>query len=225
MAQKIKKSDAQIHHDVLEELKWDTRVRETDVGVEVSSGIVTLTGTVGTWTARLAAQEAAHRVAGVLDVANEVHVKVAGSYERDDTDIARAVRSALEWDVRVPHERIRTTVSKGVVTLEGTVDCFTQLDDAANAVRHLAGVRDVKNLVVVEPSPPHVSVEAVREAIQDALDRHADHSAKHVSIVVQDGVVTLNGNVPSWAERRALEGAARGTPGVRKVDNHLTIQA
>jgi len=53
MAQPIK-TDAQIQHDVLDELKWDTRVKETDVGVEVNDGIVTLTGTVDSWTARTA---------------------------------------------------------------------------------------------------------------------------------------------------------------------------
>jgi RNA-splicing ligase RtcB len=30
MAQAFKKTDAQIHHDVLDELKWDSRVDETE---------------------------------------------------------------------------------------------------------------------------------------------------------------------------------------------------
>ena len=41
----MKKTDTQIHHDVLEELKWDSRVDETEVGVQVNNGVVTLTGT------------------------------------------------------------------------------------------------------------------------------------------------------------------------------------
>jgi osmotically-inducible protein OsmY len=41
MSQAIRKSDAQIHHDVLEELKWDSRVDETEVGVQVDGGVVT----------------------------------------------------------------------------------------------------------------------------------------------------------------------------------------
>jgi osmotically-inducible protein OsmY len=49
MAQAIKKTDVQIHHDVLEELKWDSRVDETEVGVQVDGGVVTLTGTVTSW--------------------------------------------------------------------------------------------------------------------------------------------------------------------------------
>jgi osmotically-inducible protein OsmY len=225
MGQLIMKTDAQIQRDVLDELKWDTRVAETSVGVEVASGIVTLTGTVESWTARLAAQEAAHRVAGVLDVANDIHVKLPGSHERDDTDLAKTVRTALEWDVLVPDERIRTTVSNGVVTLEGTVDFWSQHDDVARAVRNIAGVREVRNLVTVEPSLPRVSPQTVRGAIERALERHAEHAAKHVQIAVRDGEVVLSGEVPSWAERNAVEGAVRGTPGVAKVENQLRVQA
>ena len=224
MSQTNKKTDSEIQRDVLDELKWDTRVKETAVGVEVRGGTVTLTGTVDSWTARLAAAEAAHRVSGVLDVANDVQVKLPGSAERNDTDVARAVRTALEWDVLVPDERIRTTVSNGVVTLEGKVDFWSQCDDAARAVRNLSGVRDVRNLITVEPSSARVSPHAVRTAIEHALERHAEHAAKRVVIAVADGKVVLSGDVPTWTERVAVEGAVRGTPGVWKVDNQLRIQ-
>jgi osmotically-inducible protein OsmY len=59
MTPAIKKSDTQIHHDVIEELEWGSRVDETEVGVEVDDGVVTLTGTVTGWAKRVAAQEAA----------------------------------------------------------------------------------------------------------------------------------------------------------------------
>jgi osmotically-inducible protein OsmY len=221
----VKKSDPTIQRDVLDELKWDTRVKETDVGVEVSDGIVTLSGTVPSWAARVAAQEAAHRVAGVLDVANDIHVKPPTSAERDDTDLARAVRHALEWDMFVPHQKIRTTVSNGVVTLEGAVDYWSEHEDAARAVRNLSGVREVRNRITVEPGVPRASAQTVRHAIESALERHAEHAAKAVRIEVYDGSVVLSGEVPSWAERNAVEGAVRGTPGVWKVDNHLRIHA
>jgi len=220
----IKKTDAEIQRDVLEELSWDTRVKATDVGVEVNAGVVTLTGTVESWAARLAAQEAAHRVSSVLDVANDIRVKVFGSYERSDTDIAQAVRYALEWDILVPHERIHTTVSNGVVTLEGKVDFWSQYDDAARCVRNLAGVREVRNQILVEPSAPRLAPQTVRIAIEQALERHAAHAAKHVQVAVADGKVVLTGDVPSWAERNAVEGAVRGTLGVHRVDNQLRIQ-
>ena len=109
MSQAIKKSDTQVHHDVLDELKMDSRVDEKEVGVQVASGVVTLTGIVSSWAKRGAAEEAAHRVIGVLDVANDLKVKVPGGLARTDTEIAQAVRQALEWDVFVPSEKITST--------------------------------------------------------------------------------------------------------------------
>jgi len=225
MGQLIQKSDSQIQREVLDELKWDTRVKETDVGVEVNAGIVTLTGTVDSWTARLAAQEAAHRVTAVHDVANDIQVELPGSSKRNDTDVAKAVRTALEWDVLVPQERILTTVSNGIVTLEGTVDFWSQYDDAARCIRNLAGVREVVNRILVAPSVPRVSPQGVRTAIEKALERHAEHAAKHVQIAVTEGKVILSGDVPSWAERNTVEGAVRGTPGVLEVESQLRIHA
>jgi osmotically-inducible protein OsmY len=215
------KTDAQIQQDVLRELRWDPRVEETDVGVEVDRGVVTLTGTVGSYARRLAAQEAAHRVRGVLDVANDVHVKLPLSEERTDTDIAQAVRHTLEWDVLVPHERIRSTVTNGWVTLEGEVEHWFQRADAERAVRHLAGVRGVTDTIAVQP--PAVDSEEVREAIEQALERRAEREAKHIQVAVHDGTVTLTGTVPSWPARQAVFGAARFTPGVKEVEDRLRV--
>jgi osmotically-inducible protein OsmY len=223
MVNETKKTDAEIHHDVLEELRWDTRVTETDVGVEVDDGVVTLTGTVESWAARLAAVEAAHRVAGVLDVANEIVVRLPGSMEIGDVDIAHAAREALQRDVFVPSDRITTTVSNGVVVLEGTVERWVEYDDAARAIAHLPGVREVKNHLVVDP--PAIAKDTVRSAIEGALARHAAHAARRVGIAIADGTVILSGAVPSWAERRAIEGAVRGTRGVGNIDNRLRIHA
>jgi osmotically-inducible protein OsmY len=221
MPRLLAKTDAQIQKNVLVELKWDTRVDETDVGVEVDAGIVTLTGTVSSWAKRMAAQEAAHRVNGVLDVANDIKVRLPGTPGRTDTDVARAVRQALEWDVLVPADRVRSTVTNGNVTLEGDVDYSTQRDDAERAVRNLSGVRSVMNLIAIKP--PKIAPQSVRSSIEEALERRAEREARRVIVAVHDDRVTLSGVVNSWAEKAAVVGAAQGTPGVRAVDDQLRI--
>jgi osmotically-inducible protein OsmY len=222
MMQLIRKTDEQIQADVLRELKWDTRVEPTDVGVEVDEGVVTLTGTVNSWAQRSAAKEAAHRVQGVLDVANDVNVRVPGSFTRTDTDIARAVRNALEWDVLVPDEHIRSTVTQGHVTLEGEVDYWSQREDAERAVRNLAGVRSLMNKIEIKP--PAIENTDVRRSIKEALERQADREAERISLEIKDGRVALSGTVRSWAERQAVVGAVKGTPGVRSVEDRLRTE-
>lgn len=218
----VKKVDAEVQQDVIRELKWDSRVDETDVGVEVDNGIITLTGTVSSWGKRIAAEEAAHRVRGVLDVANDIVVKVPGTGGRTDTEIAQAVRNALVWDVFVPDTRIQSTVSDGVVTLKGDVDSWIQRDDADRVVRNLTGVRGVRNDIVVKP--PKVAASEVRKSIENALDRQAEREAERIRLEVIEGNVTLFGTVHSWAERQTVVGAAKGTPGVRSVDDKLRIE-
>lgn len=214
--------DSVIQQAVLRELRWDTRVDETDVGVEVDSGVVTLTGTVDSWAKRVAAQEAAHRVTGVLDVANDIEVRTAGTPGRTDTQIAAAVRLALEWDVYVPEQRIRSTVSEGWVLLEGEVETWSQREDAERAIRNLAGVRGITNKIEIKS--PEVRPEDVRKSIVDALARHAERGARHVDVTLRDDRVVVSGAVNSWTERMTVLGAVKGTHGVRKVEDRLRIE-
>jgi osmotically-inducible protein OsmY len=222
MTQTGKKTDSQIHRDVLEELRWDSRVDETEVGVEVDAGVVTLTGTVTSWAKRTAAQEAARRVIGVLDVANDIKVKVPGGLARNDTEIAQAVRRALEWDVFVPEEKISSTVSDGFVTLEGTVERWSQRDDAERAIRNLTGVRAVINKITVKSAKP--VTEDVHKAIEQVLERRAEREARRIQVEVRNGVAILTGAVHSWAERKSVLAAARFTPGVLSVEDHLRTE-
>ena len=215
------RSDTQIHRDVLHELAADPRIVATAIGVAVEDGVVTLTGNVGSYAERLAAKEAAHRVRGVLDVANDVEVRPAGVGAPTDAEIAHAVRQALEWDVLVPADRIQSTVAHGIVTLEGGVDLGHERQDAEHVIRRLRGVRDVLNRLQV--SAASVDAEDVRQQIEDALERRADRTAKHIQVAVHDGVVTLTGPVHSWAEREAVVGAARYLRGVRDVEDQLSV--
>lgn len=222
MSAKIRtQNDSQIQQEVLRELKWDTRVEETDVGVTVERGIVTLTGLVDSYAKKLAAQEAAHRVFGVLDVANDMQVRVPGSVGRTDAQIAQAVRRSLEWDVWINEERIKSTVSNGFVTLEGTVDVLREREDVERAIRRLAGVRGVTDRIIVKPAK--IKAEDVREAIEQALERRAEREARHIKVDVQDGKVTVTGPIRDWAEKRAILGVVSHAPGVHAVEEHLFV--
>lgn len=221
MADTAMKSDAEIQLDVIRELMWDSRVDQTDIGVEVDFGVVTLTGTVDSYAVRVAAQQAAHRVAGVLDVANNIQVRSPAIDERTDTDIALAVRRALDWDVYVVGNRIQSTVSNGWVTLEGEVDFLSERADAERAVDRLAGVRGVTNLISVHHAK--VPPATVQESIQAALERLAKRQAQRIDVIVDGGVATLRGKVHSWHEKQAVLESASHAPGIASVRDELRI--
>jgi osmotically-inducible protein OsmY len=120
----------------------------------------------------------------------------------------------------VPSRRIKIKVSKGWVTLEGTVDWEFQKNAAEKAVRKLTGVKGVSNLVEVKP---RVSKGEVKTAIEAALKRSAQVDARRIKVETDGDKVTLRGTVRSWFEREEAERAAWRSPGVRSVDNRITI--
>lgn len=214
------KTDSDLKRDVERELAWDTRIDDTAIGVAAHHGVVTLTGTVTSWAEKHAVEEAVYRVGGVHTLANEIEIKQSWDASRTDADLAEAVHNALVWDHFVASDRIRATVSDhGSVTLIGTVATLRERDEAERVVRRLDGVRYVTNEIAVDS--PVVASLHLRETIEQALARHAARAASHVKVAIDGDTVILEGAVGSWLERRAVLGAARGTPGVKRVEDRL----
>jgi osmotically-inducible protein OsmY len=217
----MRKTDDQIRKEVLDELEWDSRLASSEIGAHVKDGVVTLIGTTASYAAKLAAEEGVHRIPGVLDVANDIQVRSAGKAARSDSELAQAVRRALEWDALVEDENIHSTVSEGWVTLSGAVDRLREREDAEHAVRHLIGVRGVTNAIEVVGPPPNV--EKLRQRLRGALERRARREARHIQVRVEEHSVTLSGKVDSWREQRAVLGIVSHTPGVRRVKDALEV--
>jgi osmotically-inducible protein OsmY len=214
------KSDLQLHKDVLDELRWDPRVNEAEIGVAAKDGVVTLTGSVPTFAQKYAAEKVVERVTGVRAIADDLHVRPSGTFLRNDTDIAHSAVNALAWDIEVPAEKITTKVESGWITLMGEVDWNYQKTAAERAVRYLGGVRGISNLIEVKPK---VTPQEVKTKIEAALKRNAELDAKRITVETSGTKVTLKGNVRSWAERTDAERAAWSAPGVKEVDDRLMV--
>jgi osmotically-inducible protein OsmY len=212
-----------LQHVVQEELEWEPSVDASQIGVAaIQSGVVTLTGTVATYAEKVSAERAAKRVSGVRVVANDIEVQPIGSMKRTDTDIAQAVLRGLEWDIAVPHEKIKARVDDGWVTLEGEVILQFQRAAAENAVRRLNGVRGVTNQIRLQVRPLAQPAE-VKDRIEAALRRSAEIDARGIQVDAKDSMITLRGKVRTWAERDEAERAAWGAPGVLAVKDELTV--
>jgi osmotically-inducible protein OsmY len=213
-------TDLELKKSVESELNWEPSVNAAEIGVAVKDGVVTLTGRVESYWEKIAAERAATRVSGVKAIANELEIRLPTSSERTDEDIAQAAVRALDWYISVPSDRIKVKVSKGWVTLEGSVDWQYQKTAAEEAVRNLIGVKGVLNHIEVKPQ---VSKVEVKSAIEAALRRSAEVDANRITVETAGDKVILRGTVRSWFEREEAERAAWRSPGVRSVDNRITI--
>lgn len=211
-------TDQEIQTDVMAELRWDPSVPATEIGVVVKDGVVTLTGTVDTYMKKWRAEEVAHRVNGVIAVANDIQVRSIG--ERTDSDIAAAALHALSWNSTVPQGKVHVTVDKGWVTLKGDVEWQYQRQEAERVVRRLLGVKGVSNLITVKPA---TTPSDLKRKIEDALVRNAQVDAERITVEVQGSKAVLRGKVRSWAEREEAERVAWLAPGITSVDNQISL--
>jgi osmotically-inducible protein OsmY len=204
--------------DVLAELRWDSGVPGSEIGVAVKDSVVTLKGTVDTFLKKWRAEGDAHNVNGVIAVANDITVRVIG--ERTDTDIAAAAVHALKWNTSVPAEKIQVTVEDGWVTLKSEVVWHYQKQEVERVIRRLWGVKGVSNPIIVKAL---ASPADLKKKIEDALVRSAEVEAKNITVEVQGSKAILKGKVRSWAEKQEAGGTACLAPGITSVDNQISF--
>jgi osmotically-inducible protein OsmY len=212
------KTDIQLRTDVEAELKWDPSLDDRGIVVAAKDGIVTLAGTVPSYSDRWAAEKATKGISGVRAIANDIEVKPIST--RTDQEIAAAAVNALKAHVSVPASDLKVIVSGGWLTLEGKAALWYQKNAAETAVRSLWGVKGISNNIQIQPP---ADAGDIRGKIHEAFKRHADLDAGKVNVSVLDGTVTLTGEVHSWHEREDAERAAWAAPGVSRVKNDLSM--
>lgn len=214
------KTDSQLQHDVMEELRWDPMVDHTEIGVSASAGVVTLSGIVHSFSQKDAAERATKRVRGVKAIAEELTVRLPRQRQNADAEIAKRITDMLGWNTLVPDDCVQVKVEKGYVTLTGCVDWNYQSIAARDAVAKISGVVGIRNEIQIKATPASGDV---RQLIEEAIKRLAALDAAEIEVKAEGHKVRLYGRVHSWAERRAAENAAWSAAGVNEVVNNIVV--
>ena len=217
------KTDLEIQKDVIDELKWESYIKSSDIGVAVSNGVVTLSGTVDLFSKKKSIENAAYRVAGVRAVAEDIKVQFGPTFVKSDTEIAQAVLNGLKWHSIIPQDKIKIKVEDGWVTTTGEVEWMYEKNAVKNAIENIIGVKGVSNLITLKLRD-RVDTSDVKRKIEDSFKRNATIDADNIFIESINNKVVLKGTVRSYAEKRDAEHAAWNARGVTIVENNLEVR-
>jgi osmotically-inducible protein OsmY len=143
-------SNTSLEDAVTDNLGRDPRVPEPlAIAVSADDGLVTLRGTVESFSQRRAASQAASKIDGVDEVDDQLKVNLIGADRREDDEIRGVALQALIWDTEVPSDSIDVKVNDGWITLTGDVSFQFQSDAAYDDVASLYGVYGVTNEIKV----------------------------------------------------------------------------
>lgn len=139
----------------------------------------------------------------------------------ESIDIKKAIELELISDDYFSSELIDVEVNEGIVTLSGTVDNLLAKERSERITESIKGVRSVINRIQVNPEMMVNS--QLEDKIDLALVMDPLVSSYTLDMVVNDGVVTLNGKVGSWTEKQLAARVIKGIRGVKELLNNVQI--
>ncbi len=141
-----------------------------------------------------------------------------------DSRIESSAKKSYTFKTYLKDDSIKTVSRNGVVTLTGTVADASHKSMAENTVASLPGVVSVNNqLLVSGESPAEHSDAWITTKVKTALLFHRNVSATGTTVYTKDGVVTLQGEAGSLAQKELTTEYAKDIDNVKSVNNEMTI--
>ena len=214
------KTNEDLQRDVQDAIKWEPSLHAAEIGVAVKDGIVTLSGTVDSFSKKSQAEDAAKNVSGVQAVVEKIEVKFANWGKIEDSEIANEIVNAFKSNWEIPNDKIKIKVEDGWVTLSGELPWNYQKEAAQRIVNTQAGVKGLINSLEIKSS---INDDIEKEGIECALERNGSIDDQDIQVSVAGTKITLNGTVGTWYQKEEAGRVAWKAPGVSRVENELVI--
>lgn len=197
-------------------------------------GEVSLTGRVGSWAERELAGRVARNVRGVLEVRNDLQIDPAPM--RTDLDLQRSIEQLLRWDAYIDGSSVEVAVQDGAVQLSGDARsaaekrrivamAWSAAPQSVNASELRVAVGADEDRGRQSPqAPSSLSPAEISAAVRTIARAQGVGQSDAVNVQVENGVVTLFGEVDSLQTSRALQARAENVVGVTQVRNRLTVR-
>ena len=144
---------------------------------------------------------------------------------KSDIQIQKDVMDELKWEPYLNASEIGVAVKNGIVTLSGQVDTYSKKLSAEKAAKRMAGVKAIAKDIQIGVSPAYNKPDTeIAEAVLNALKWHTVVQEEKLKIKVENGNVTLEGEVEWEFQRINAKTAIENIAGVRSVINLITVK-
>jgi osmotically-inducible protein OsmY len=167
----------------------------------------------------------AYILVGVSDEVQDIYNDDIETVDVGDETMENNINNQLLWDSRVLSEDVNVEVTEGKVTLTGVVPTYTAKKEAAQSALDVADVISVDNELVVE-ADQNTNIpndKTLEERIDNIYFWNVNLESYDIDVAVDDGTVTLTGNVDTLWRKTEAEDLAYNVSGVYNVNNQLAV--
>jgi len=221
--------DHKIESSAKSSYNFMTYLKDDNIKVDSSMGVVTLTGTVSREYHKYLAQETVSGLAGVKSVTNNLVVVGDQPAEHSDGWITMKVKTVLAFHKNVSAADTEVNTKNGIVTLSGKADTAAQKQLTTEYAKDVEGVMEVRNDLVVTKTGHRTLGEKVDDTsitaqVKSTLLFHKSTHAMATKVTTKDGVVSLHGEAKNGAERELVTKLVEDIHGVKLVHNRMTVK-
>jgi osmotically-inducible protein OsmY len=142
-----------------------------------------------------------------------------------DIELQRIVQDELAWDPSIDAANIGVTAKSGIVSLNGYVKSFAEKWTAEKAVQRVANVKAVTDELIVDLPGEHQRTDTdIARAALNSLEWNSLVPRDVIKVLVDNGWITLDGEVEFFYQKEEAEYAVRNLLGVKGVVNTIRIK-
>jgi osmotically-inducible protein OsmY len=144
---------------------------------------------------------------------------------KTDIQLQQDVMAELRWDPKINAAHIGVQAQNGVVTLSGHVESYAEKWNAEDAAKRVAGVKALAiDVDVILPNSSKKSDSEIALAVANAIKSNTYHLDALVKAKVEDGFVTLTGEVEWQFQKNVAANTIRYLTGVKGIYNKISIK-
>jgi len=225
------KTDDRIESTAKQSYVFKTYLKNDDIKIKSSEGVVTLSGVVSEESHKALASDTVASLPGVKSVDNKLEVKTVNPPTGSDEWLITKVKTTLLFHGSVSAAKTEVLAKNGIVTLRGEAATQAQKELTTEYARDIKGVKDVNNEMIVKKTNQQkrtvgvkIDDASITAQVKISLLNHHSTSAIHTSVTTKKGVVAVSGKAANQAEKDLVSKLVADINGVKRVSNQMTIE-